>query len=169
MDNSRRDGTSTDVAISWEHHLVHESRFFSISDFDPNVLIATPKYWHLKVKANASFHMTFEIACDTGMTFELFEAPTLTADGSAVPVRRFNRVIPRVAPVEAFSDPTVSADGLNLQKSKTGTVQFDKFPGVHRQGVEWVLLPDTSYLFKVTVDQDNATVNLDIEGYGFGG
>jgi hypothetical protein len=91
-------------------------------------------------------------AASNAVLVEFFEAPTVTNAGTAQTVIARNRVNPQEAHLTVFSGTTVSADGLLLNKSKI----FASGQGSNKVGgdttipIEWLLKPNTDYVFKLT-------------------
>ena len=104
-------------------------------------------------------HNFFLVTDRTPYKVELFEAPTVTGDGTPLAPRNKNRnVADSETTTEVFSGTTVSADGTllyTIEETFSGT-------GSHVQGGdtvftnEWILKENTDYVFKIT-NTDGAT------------
>ena len=92
------------------------------------------------------------VAASNAVLVEFFEAPTVTADGTAQTVVARNRIDPSSPNLQVFSGSTVTADGVLLNASKI----FASGSGANRVGgdttipIEWLLKPNTDYVFKLT-------------------
>lgn len=153
------------VAIEIEHHKVHEGIFYTVSDYDNNVQVVTPKYWLIRTPANVNFHTKINIESDTGCLLEFFENPTINVDGVALPAYNNDRNSANVSSLDYFRDPTVGADGTRIQVARVGAGREKKLGGVARIAAEWILQPNQEYLVKVTVDANGADVTMNAEGY----
>ena len=92
------------------------------------------------------------IAASNAVLVEFFESPTVTSDGTQQSAIARNRVNPQSPHLTIFSGTTVSADGVLLNKSKI----FASGTGANKVGgdttipIEWLLKPNTEYIFKLT-------------------
>lgn len=152
--------------IAIEHHKVHEGVFYTVSDYDNNVLIASPKYWLIRTPNTAvRFHTKINLETDTGSLLEFFENPTLTDDGAALTAYNNDRNSPNTSSLEFYSDPTVTNDGTRLVSARVGAGREKKLGGVARPQAEFILKQNEEYLVKLTVDANGADVTINIEGY----
>jgi hypothetical protein len=95
-------------------------------------------------------------------TVGLYEAPTLSADGTALPAYNMRRDATTPATVLAWRTPTVSADGTELDvkviPGAAGVVGLQA--GEYDPDREWILKKSTHYLIKV--DNTSGLSNLGV-------
>ena len=164
----KTDLDGAEVGISWEHHLVHHKKMFSISDEDASVDTNAPKYWMIKLDADAeSLHFKSEIIGTAGIKAELFETPTITNDGSALAIVAMNRIRPlrTLEGVTAFYDTTVSGDGDRLAVARAGGDKKNQPGGEARATVEWVMETALDYIIKVTPVANGTTITFGCNVY----
>lgn len=95
----------------------------------------------------------FEVKTTAGeVVIELYEAPTVTANGTAITPRNKNRGSANTALSLIYGGTTVSANGTLLFTRKIfGTSQGSHYEGGDvGVGSEWVLKPNTKYIIKIT-------------------
>jgi len=95
-------------------------------------------------------HLTdFLIRCDQApVTIEFFESPTVTAPGTAgTPIAK-NRIVSAIPTTSVFLNPTVTSDGTRLDIDKL--LGANKDVGGRDLHTEWLLKPNTDYIFKIT-------------------
>ena len=112
---------------------------------------AASVYLHIKVGAKSA-HGVGSMSSDGKSQVFLYESPTTTDDGTGLSEFCMNRETVVAPTVTLFRDPTVSADGTELECGVTG--QAGKFTagGGTISGAYWLLKPNTNYLIKVTND-----------------
>lgn len=154
------------IMVEVEHSKVHFGVFYTVSDFDNNVLIAAPKYWLIRTPDSVlRFHTKINIESDTGALLEFFENPTINVDGVALPSFNNDRNSANVSALNFFRDPAIGADGLRIQVARVGAGREKKIGGTARLAAEWILAQNQEYLVKITVDANGAEVTANIEGY----
>lgn len=95
----------------------------------------------------------FAVKVSTGLvTIELFENPTVTADGTEVFFISRNRANSNVSKVRCFVNPTVTNNGTllyttQIHETSQGVSRNSGGAGISR---EWILNKNTNYLFKIT-------------------
>ena len=73
------------ATIEIEHHKVHEGNFYTATNYDDDVDIASPKYWHIIApNTTVRIHIKIAIATDTAGLIELYENPTTSANGTEI-------------------------------------------------------------------------------------
>jgi hypothetical protein len=154
---------STDVF----HHRVHEGKYWTVTDYDGNVQAAAPKYWHLKAPDTAiRCHTVMAIAVNDETLIELYEAPTLTGNGTALTAYNNDRNSATAATCLFYNDPTVTAPGTKLQNDLIGTNNpKTRIGGNVRQVTEIILKQNTSYIIKNTVTNNGTRVSFNLELY----
>ena len=155
------------VGINVAHHRVHSELMYITTDIDTDVDTISPKYWHIVAPDSATrIHLTLMISVDTAGLVEFYEAPTTSANGTEITARNADRNSANTAACKFYFDPTVSADGIALQKDRIGsTNNKTKIGGIARQQVEFILKQNTAYLVKYTPDSNDAKVTFNCESY----
>lgn len=167
MPKARDPKTNARVFIRLDHHMVHQEKMFTISDIDTEVDIAAPKYWLIRTPDSSTrAHVKIAVTADNPAVVELFENPTITADGTELtPVNNdFNS---QIAPeTDFFYDPAVTADGARKDVKYIGTYNVRIFlGGTTRQQAEFILKQNEEYLVKATVEVNDTQVTLGVEFY----
>lgn len=159
------------IQIPIEHHKIHEGDHYVTVDYDNDVDIAGPKYWHIKAPASGYIHLAWRLKSSFNGTVEFFESPTTSADGTALTPRNSDRNSSATATLQAFYDPTVSVAGTRLDVDVIGSDGVNPVGAdggdLHRES-EWILKQNTSYLFKFTASTDNARVTIHLSHYEVG-
>lgn len=153
--------------IPIEHHMVHKGKYFFVTDYDSDVDIATPKYWHIKSpNSTTRIHLVIMLTTDLAAVIEFFESPTTTDDGTQLTAYNADRNSTNTPTATFYYDPTVSADGTLLQKDRLGTDKPPSRLGGHiRNATEFILKQNTAYLVKISPESDNTKISLNIEFY----
>ncbi|MHC4643870.1 MAG: hypothetical protein ACYTBJ_00110 [Planctomycetota bacterium] len=140
---------------------------FDISDYDSDVDIASPKYWHIK---NVGFptvpHIELAVSVSGSGLLEFFEDPTTSADGTALTAYNYNRNSSNTPNALFYYDPTVTVDGtrIDVQYIPGGDRLQTRVGSAARGGIEWVL-DSEQYLLKFTPDADNTAISLSVGFY----
>lgn len=175
MDNNNRvaelDRLGYIPILALEHHQVHEGDFYTFSDYDNNVQVASPKEWLITTPdTSIRFHCKINIDTDTGSLLEFYENPNVTwASGVVVVGSNNDRNSTNVCSVVCSADPTIAVVGAPLlQVSRVGAGREKKIGGVARERAEWILKQNEDYLVRITVDANGADVSFNLEGYEVG-
>ncbi len=140
------------------HYKVHQGDFYSVSDYDSDVDILSPKYWHIKTPdTSVRFHVSIKVSGSLAGLVDFFENPTLSNDGTSLTPNNNNRNSVKTSSLSFYYDPTVSNDGTNQPASKIG--------GGVRTGSEFILKQNMSYIVKFTPAADNTAVSFTCEFY----
>jgi len=165
----RYDKSGAQVLIDFAHHAVHHGFLFTVSDFDTDIDIAAPKYWLFRTpNTNKRIHIIFDVGVSGGVQVDLYESPTITADGTAI--TPFNNDFNRndVSVLLVFKDPTVTADGTLKTSTRIGASgpgNSDKVGGNLRPGSEYILKQNTNYILKITSDANDTKATMIAEYY----
>lgn len=130
------------------HRRVHQGLYFSINLFD--AALANDGMIDLILRTTEEIHIRPFGALGGDATLALFEAPTLTADGTPETVINHNRITSIVSTTLAFSGPTVSVTGLELDTHLLPGGIGGVSQGGSAELVEWVLKPNEDYCFRLT-------------------
>jgi hypothetical protein len=149
--------------MSWGEHSASHGAVHAISDVAASVAIVTPKRWRFKAPDDESQpYLRFRVSGSNAIVVEIFEAPTLTANGTALAVRNLNRNEADRAVVEAAYDMTASADGTRVGVARAPANVGVVGPGFAME-CGMVLKRNTHYQLKVTVTVDATALSLDAE------
>jgi len=165
---AKLDSLEFPVSIEIEHHKVHEGDFYTLSDRFSGVLIVTPKAWLIRTpNTSMRFHCKMSLQSTSQAHAGFYENPTLFGSGTALTWYNNDRNSPNVTTMQGFKDPTVSGGqlGTQLQLFDLAAGLDKKVGGQARIPSEWILKQNEDYLLYVTVDANNASVSLDVEGY----
>ena len=153
--------------IEFEHHMVHDGQSFTCDDYDSEVDIAAPKYWHIITPNTlARVHIKMTLISDTPGLAEFFENPTTTGNGVALTIYNNDRNSTVATTALIYRDPTVTLDGARLAADLLGTNNpKTRFGGATREQAEWIFKQNEQYLLKFTTDANDARVAVQIEYY----
>lgn len=136
--------------IAAEASYVHDGKAFNFS-FVGSISGAT--YMMGRTGDKVAHLLGYHIIADSNdLLVQFFEAPTVTANGTQQTVVSRNRVTSEAPEMQVFTGPTVTADGTLLNASKI----FASGQGANKVGgdttipIEWLLKPNTDYIFKLT-------------------
>ena len=108
-------------------------------------------YFHIKTDEVKQPHGNFTVSTEAKTTFEFFEDPTLTDDGTRLAENCLNRQTPVIPGIACFRDPTVSADGTLLEINMLGSAGRNlDIGGTLTDRGYWLLKLNGDYLIKVT-------------------
>lgn len=109
-------------------------------------------YFHIKTNTHTKqAHGNFTISSEAKMTYEFFEDPVLTDDGTQLNEICLNRENPAIPGTTCFRDPTVSTDGTLLEINMLGSAgRTLDIGGTLTDRGYWLLKLNADYLIKVT-------------------
>ena len=141
--------TGHGVVIQFEHHEVHDGAMHCLCR--SNAALGNGSSDELRVAVGAKeLHVTFMMAAGGDGTGYLYETTTKTANTAVTPYC-MNRNYENTLLTTATHTPGGSGDGTNLwTEFLPGGAGPKAGGGQVRQGTEWVLKPDTVYLFRFT-------------------
>lgn len=153
------------TTIDEEHRLVHDGMVFDC-DHEGSVANGASLDLHLKVPAGCYPHLRhLSFAVDDGpCRFYLYEAPTITVDGTELTPANHNRNSTNTAQVQIFHTPTVTAVGTKLHARYVPDMggvgaNLTGIVGNAQSAQEFVLKPSTSYLLRLT-NNTGATITV---------
>lgn len=156
------------VGIDIAHHKIHSGHHFSCQDYDDEVDIAGPKYWHLIAPSSNRVHLTYIVSASLPGLLELYEDPTTSDDGTVLTPYNNDRNSSTTSDLSVFYDPTVSDDGARLCPvvlGSTGTNPVGATGGIIRRESEVILADDTAYLIKFSPFNNDAIVSICLDYY----
>lgn len=145
------------IVISYEHHQVHEGETWQ-ANYGPVAIANSAVVDHLIIVANVTAttrtpHLVTEVD-STGETWlEIYEAPTTTANGTAVTIYNRNRNTAGSPTTTVFITPTITAVGTKITGWIVGSGQ--KSGGSGRDANEWDLKSNTKYIVRATAKNAN--------------
>lgn len=117
-------------------------------------------YFHIKTGGVKQPHGNFTVSTEAKTTFEFFEDPVLTDDGTRLAENCLNRQTPGIPGTACFRDPTVSADGTLLEINMLGSAGRNlDIGGTLTDRGYWLLKLNENYLIKIT---NNDTETKDV-------
>lgn len=149
--------TSSIKTIDISHHEVHEGDFFHLDHLFGAVADAATADVYMRVGATKNLHVTFRVAAAGLCNVYLYEATTVTANGTPnygtgiTPVDK-NRQTANTATGNYYHTPTVDAVGTVLDQDVIfgSTRPQSIIGGEVRTGSEWILKKGVHYMLRVT-------------------
>jgi len=160
--DSKRHGQ---VSITTPHDAVHDGIMFEISHVFDDVDAGGGTADILIVNGSSrELHITFHIVSGAEAYVYLYENPTITAAGTAIPIHDMNRTTSNSpASTTAYQGPTVGAVGTNLSQSLIeGGSAGRAIGGQVRWGTEWIFKKNEEYLVRI-VNSTQSTQNISIQ------
>jgi hypothetical protein len=156
------------AVIDSVHHEVHEGNMFH-TEYSASVNNNNNLDVQITTGANGA-HMTALVAVGGQCLLYLYEAPTTTV-GTALTVYNMKRSdTVHVAPFTAVHTPNVGDVGIvpliNGRLIPGGATNQTRIGGEGRPNTEWLLAPNTKYLFRVNNNSGGAIIiHVTIEAY----
>lgn len=141
------DYNGTEISMDQIHYKVHQGKMWYISTITTG---SAPFNFFVQTGATP-LHIYFSMSTGAAVTFGLFEAPTVTSNGTAVPIFNHNRTI-ATPPQCAFYSGCTYSGGTQIKYNQAG---FGASPGQAQSGVggndiEYVFAPNTKYVMLLT-------------------
>ena len=142
--------------ITPESSAVHQALAFTHSS--RNTLIIAGVAYLLFRTGVKPCHMLNNVlkTSEAPVQIDFFEDPTLSANGVALPIISRNRNQVGTSQSLVYGGPTVTPEGPQL--STDSIYGSNKAGGDMAAAIEWLLAPNTNYLFKVT-NQSGKLIN----------
>lgn len=154
--------------VDLAHHRIHEGRFFTVTAIAQGLAAGVPKYFMIiSPPATVSIaHVIISVSVNPGATIEVFEAATVSNNGTALGSVNMDRNNSMIATGFAFDGPTVTSDGTNIFTELVGTTITGGIGGPrYRNEDEIMLKPVTKYLIKTTPLANNTSLSIRMKGY----
>jgi hypothetical protein len=120
----------------------------------------------IAVGAGVYPHAIISASCGLAYALEFFEAPTTTANGTAVANVNHNRNSTKTSDLTVTHTPTVTAAGTAIAPVQyMGGNENKAAGGANRASVERILKPSTLYLARITSRAAANPCSLSIEWY----
>lgn len=125
-----------------EHYQIHAGVFFSNRHFTTLGAAGSQDYL-IKVGASKNLHFKFEIGCEDGLRWYLYENPTITANGTALALFDHDRQAAATSTAAFYHTPTNSALGSLIDTGYIGA------NGSYRSEEEWILKKSEDYIIRL--------------------
>jgi hypothetical protein len=155
-------GASVDVDEI--HYLTDSGLYFFFQDYATGIGNGSSRDI-LVITANngKGIHCRFNFAT-LGGTYNLYESPTTTANGTAISVLNRNRTSSNVASLAAYSVPTVTAVGTLLATCLLGSTSRSSTADYLNSNEQMILKPNTKYLIRFNSTSGS---NISVAGLNF--
>lgn len=115
-----------------------------------------------KVHSTKNAHGDFIVDSEGKAYIEMYEAPTITADGTVVPIISINRQVLGTPVSTLFHTPTLTDDGTRIHCSMVGAGQRVQGAGGTMAGGSYFLFKKSqNYTLKVT-NQSGAAIDINV-------
>ena len=141
------------------HYRINNSKEWLSSYRWTGVEDAASVYFHIKTLSKMVAHGTITVITDGKAYVDIFEDPTLTDDGTALPEYCMNRKTILFSTTQTFRDPTVTNDGRIIEYGMIGIGGKFTASGGDTSGAYWYLDDCSSYIIKVT-NQSGADIDV---------
>jgi hypothetical protein len=151
------------VTTDSPHHEIHDGDLYSFTEEVAGLAQNSTVVYYF-VTAGSFSHLIWIVNGDITFRIQFYEAPTVSANGSAQNIYNVNRGSTNTPKTSLYKGPTVSVNGtlLSQQRRGSGTGGGNAGSGDTRDQLEWVLAKNQSYLFIVTALAATA-LNYDIQ------
>lgn len=147
------------VVVSDMTDNIHSGVAFDVSGYTASLANGSSLIFLGKTGAKQVHFHGFNIVTSAGLaTIEFFEGTTVSANGTAVSTPNKNRNSTTTATMQVYSGSTVTSNGTLLASRHILSVGG----GAHIEGgeanvsSEWLLKPNTNYMFKITNSSGSA-------------
>lgn len=137
--------SGTAVVMSDGHSRIHSGRDFIAGYTDVALGAGNSITLLVKVPAGKRCHMRPRLSPDNVARLLVYEGPTFSADGSAVPAFNRDRSSASTPGTTVFSGPTTSALGTLILSEVVSRAAH-----MSEEEREWLLAPATNYLVRMT-------------------
>ncbi len=136
--------------INFVHEQIHEGNTFSATFFQESV--ADDGTIDIAVQTGVKeLHFIFALQSDGNSVTRLYEGTDFSGDGTPQPIHNKKRSSPTITSVAITIDPTVNNVGTLLAEVFiAGGTGGNATGAVSGPRNEWILLPNTKYLFRMT-------------------
>ncbi len=138
------------VSIGVSQCQVHIGLMYTVDTFDEGVTGGNPVEWLVRVAATNDAYLDFIIAATGDALLEVFEGPTVTADGSTLtPLNRKRRSTDTPGTL-FFKGPTTTADGTRVDRMFVPGGSGGSSQGRSLQSPVSLVLTEGDYLVRFT-------------------
>jgi hypothetical protein len=148
VDGQAVDPSGAAVIISLLQYQVHQGNAYSLAFVKDVASMGTSEVLIYTNNSVAMLHFVVNVETESESEYELFEAPTVSANGTIKAIYNRNRTSPNISQVDGYTTPTISGNGTQITQQHWGA---GRGTGSIFQSInEWILAPDTYYLIRVT-------------------
>ncbi len=158
--------------VDTSHQKIHEGNHFDVHILRTGINIASPKNILFipppsdAVPSNTiGIHMILGLISNTGITIEFFEGTIVTDNGTAIDIINHNRRSSLTSLCKVFEDPVISSGGTLIFIQRGGTATSSGNITLRRDEDEFILHPDSNYLFRITPLADNTNMTIILDWY----
>lgn len=143
--------SNTIITIDHARHHIHDGEMYQ-ADHIATALADDASFGILiRLPDGQGAHMAFTASVGGNARLEVFEAPSVSADGTPFTSANRNRQSGNISSLLFFADPTVTVDGtLLVDKYVPGGTGNKAAGGSSESFAEWVLAPNTDYFVRLT-------------------
>lgn len=134
------------IVIDTVHAHIHAGELFAADLVNLALASAADLEILIRTAVGVPVHLRITVGAGGDARVRLFEAPTTSADGAALPLEDRNRVTDSTPTALTFSGPTVTDDGTSLLDAVQPASKGASFVPFG----EFVLAADTDYLVRAT-------------------
>ena len=156
------------VDIDVEHHEVHSSNFYTMSDRFSGVQIATPKQWLVRTpNTDMRFHCKMNLQSTSASFAQCYENPFVSNSGTLLTAFNNDRNSLDTTTMQFFKDPVISGvmSGVLLQSFDLAAGLDKKIGGQARRNTELILKQNEDYLVRVVAGTNKTSISFVVEGY----
>jgi len=166
IESATQDGNRACVTVEYPHHEIHEGNTYRVCKLVEDVANDASFIYLIKVGAKYS-HLTANLSCEGKCYAYFYEAPTTSADGTALAEINMNRASTKTNTTNVFYAPTVSDNGIPLCEILiNGGTGPQSIGSEVRQDTEFVMKPNTNYLIVCTNKAGLAKdINVNVQWY----
>lgn len=162
------DETGALVVILAEHHEIHEGESYLVSYKSPDASPIADNATLIFVLTTAAdqVHVIYDYSAGGDSEFELYEGCVVTG-GTSMNYRNKNRNFPDAGGESVVRDPVVNNAGVLLEDTfSPGGTGPQSGGGIGGTRNEWILKPNTKYMFRATNRAGNSQpMSMRVEGY----
>lgn len=162
--------------IDYAHHEIHAGSSYHAFVYDNTAATGELVNIYIKTASTTKYcHMFAQWSSGGAAIFRIYEAPTITANTgtNGLAVINHNRNSSSASGCfDNATEPVVNKYGTGVTKTVDGTVLLVEYSGVGktvtgsgRNESEYILLPNTVYLFEVIAIGNNIALNIGLDWY----
>jgi len=150
--------------IEFVHSKNHDGLLFSFCEIN-TAIVNNAVINYLIVTGSKSVHLVWETEGDIAMQIDFFKSTTTSANGTPLAIMNRNDTSANTPLTTIFKAPTITADGSSLCMKRSGSASAtSKAGGADRASNEWILAPNAKYLFRVTsLSGASASLNFSLD------
>lgn len=156
--------------IQSEHHEIHEGHSFRGTSYVSGIGSNAIQYWNFKSPNVYHAHLVYDFSSAINGTFKVYKDVTIGNNGTSIPLLNANLNMSATTSAAFYVSPTtISGTTGNLIDSfvvgSDGANVSGRGGSNTARSAEWVLKPNTKYLFQFDNITTGGRANLKIEFY----